>query len=125
MQVYLIINLKSWEKTEMENQDEFVAVLNEKELQEGKMKLVSVEGTPILLIKQEGLIFAINNRCPHMACSFSGGTLDGLVIVCPCHDWRFDLKTGKYDVEPNYELTKYDWKINDGKIWVKIEEEEE
>jgi len=123
MLVYLIFNLESLEKTEMENQDEFVPVLDEKELQEGKMKLVSVEGTPILFIKQEGQIFAINNRCPHMACSFSGGTLDGLVIVCPCHDWRFDLKTGKYDVEPAYELTKYDWKIKAGKIWVRLEEE--
>jgi nitrite reductase/ring-hydroxylating ferredoxin subunit len=108
---------------EMESQDEFVPVLDEKELQEGKMKLVSVEGTPILLIKQEGQIFAINNRCPHMACGFSGGTLDGLVIVCPCHDWRFDLKTGIYDEQPMYELTKYDWKIKVGKIWVRLEEE--
>jgi len=107
----------------MENADGFVAVLKEKELQEGKMKLVSVEGTPVLFIKQQGKIFVINNRCPHMACGFSGGTLDGLVIVCPCHDWRFDLKTGEYQDEPAYKLTKYDWKIESGKIWVKLEEE--
>lgn len=108
----------------VENQEGFVAVLEEKELQEGKMKLVSVEGTPILLIKQEGQIFAINNRCPHMACGFSNGTLDGFVIVCSCHDWRFDLKTGEYEDEPGYKLTKYDWKIKSGKIWVRLEDEE-
>ena len=80
--------------------DNFVPVLEEKELQEGTMKLVSVEGHPVLLIKQSGQIFAIDNRCPHMGCGFSGGTLDGFVIVCPCHDWRFDLKTGEYEDEP-------------------------
>lgn len=107
----------------MENIDGFVPVLAEKELRNGTMKVVSVEGTPILFIRQEGKIFVINNRCPHMACGFSGGTLDGLVIVCPCHDWRFDLKTGEYEVEPSIKLTKYDWKIASGKIWVKLEEE--
>jgi nitrite reductase/ring-hydroxylating ferredoxin subunit len=107
----------------MENLDGFVSVMDERELQEGKMKLVSVEGTPVLLIKQNGQIFAINNRCPHMACGFSGGTLDGLVIICPCHDWRFNLETGEYEDEPFFRLTQYDWKVESGKIWVKLEEE--
>lgn len=107
----------------MENNDGFVPVLDEKELGEGKMKLVSVKGAPVLLIKQNGHIFAIDNRCPHMRCGFSGGTLDGLVIVCPCHDWRFSLETGEYEIEPFFKLTKYDWKIKSGKICVKLEEE--
>jgi len=107
----------------VENLDGFVPVLEEKELQEGKMKLVSVEGTPVLFIKQKGQIFVIDNRCPHMSCGFSGGTLDGLVIVCPCHDWRFDLRTGEYQDEPTIKLTKYNWKIKSGKIGVKLEEE--
>ena len=103
--------------------DDFVSVLEEKELQEGTMKLIRVEGSPVLLIKQSGQIFAIDNRCPHMGCGFSGGTLDGIVIVCPCHDWRFNLKTGEYEDEPSMKLTIYEWKIESGKIWVKLEEE--
>lgn len=104
--------------------DNFVAVLDEKELHEGTMKLIRAEGLPVLLIKQSGQIFAIDNRCPHMGCSFAGGTLDGMVIICPCHDWRFDLKTGEYDKDPSMKLVTYEWKIESGKIMVKIEEEE-
>ena len=103
--------------------DDFVYVLEEKELQEGTMKLIRVEGSPVLLIKQSGQIFAIDNRCPHMGCGFSGGALDGLVIVCPCHDWRFNLKTGEYEEEPSMKLTMYECKIESGKIWVKLDEE--
>jgi nitrite reductase/ring-hydroxylating ferredoxin subunit len=44
----------------MSNQNGFVPVLDENELQEGTMKLVSVEGSPVLLIKQSGQIFAID-----------------------------------------------------------------
>ena len=108
---------------EVGNMDDFVPVLEEKELQEGTMKLIRIEGSPVLLIKQLGQIFAIDTRCPHMGCDFSGGTLEGNVIICPCHDWRFNLKTGEYEDEPSMKLTIYEWKIESGKIWVKLEEE--
>ena len=104
---------------EMEN---FFLAIEEAELKDGSMKLVSVEGTPILLIKQLGEIFAIDNRCPHQGCGFSGGTLDAGIIVCPCHEWRFNLKSGEYEKGPAMKLTKYEWKIEDGKIWVKLED---
>ena len=103
-------------------EEEFVMVLEEKALQEGQMKLVSFEGLPILFIKQQGKIFVIDNRCPHMGCGFSGGTLDGLVIVCPCHDWRFNLETGEYEDEPLIKLKKFEFKVESGKIWIKLEE---
>lgn len=106
----------------MDEMENFFPALEETELKEGTMKLVSVDGTPILLIRQSGQIFAIDNRCPHQGCGFSGGTLDGLVIVCPCHDWRFNLVTGEYEVEPAFRLVMYEWKIKDGKIWVKLED---
>jgi nitrite reductase/ring-hydroxylating ferredoxin subunit len=108
----------------MENDDGFVPVLVEQELGEGKMKCLSVEGSTVLFIKQQGKIFVIDNRCPHQGCGFSGGTLDGFVIVCPCHDWRFNLETAEYEEEPGFKLTKYEWKIKSGKILVKLEEDE-
>ena len=106
----------------MDDMENFFPALEEKELKDGTFKLVSVEGIPVLLVKQSGQIFAIDNRCPHQGCAFSGGTLDGLRIVCPCHEWRFDLETGMYEEEPAFKLTKFEWKIKDGKIWVKLED---
>jgi nitrite reductase/ring-hydroxylating ferredoxin subunit len=103
-------------------EEDFVPVLNENELLEGTMKLVKFEGLPLLLIKQQGKIFVIDNRCPHQGCGFSGGTLDGMCIICPCHDWCFNLETGEYLVEPLMKLKKFDWKIEAGKIWVKLDE---
>jgi nitrite reductase/ring-hydroxylating ferredoxin subunit len=105
----------------MDELDTFFPALEEKELQEGKLKLMRIEGTPVLFVKQSGKIFVIDNRCPHMGCGFSGGTLDGLVIVCPCHDWRFNLTTGEYEEEPSLKLVTYEWKIREGKIWVKLD----
>ncbi len=109
----------------LEKVDGFVATLEEKDLEEGKMKRISVEGTPVLFIKQQGKIFVIDNRCPHQGCAFSGGTLDGLVIVCPCHEWRFSLETGEYEEESSMKLKLFEWKAESGKIWVKLEEDSE
>ncbi len=96
--------------------------VDEKEWAESKMKLVSVEGIPIVFIKQHGKIYAIDNRCPHMGCGFSGGTLDGVCLICPCHDWCFNIETGEYKEDQAIKLKKYEWKIEDGKIWVKLDD---
>ncbi len=95
--------------------------MDENKLQEGSLKLVTIERIPVLLVKASGQIFAIDNRCPHMSCGLSGGSLDGYVIVCPCHDWRFDLRTGEYEEAKEMKLTKFEWKIKSDKIWVKLD----
>jgi len=102
----------------MANQDEYFEGIAESELSEGKMKHLYINGTPVLFVKQQGQIYVLDNRCPHMGCAFSGGTLDGVLIICPCHEWRFNLKTGEYEKEDAFTLTFYEWKIKDGKIWV-------
>ena len=101
---------------------DFYAAMDEKDLKDGSMKAVSVEGTKILLIRQGGQIYAVDNRCPHQGCAFSGGKLDGGFIVCPCHDWRFNLESGEYEQEPSFVLKRYEWTIKDGKIWVKLDD---
>ncbi len=108
----------------MSSTDNYVPVLDEKELQEGKMKPVRIQGIPLLLIKQHGKIYVIDDRCPHMGCKFSGGKLDGNVVICPCHDWRFNLDTGEYAEQSGYVLTAYPFKVESGKIWVNLEEDE-
>jgi nitrite reductase/ring-hydroxylating ferredoxin subunit len=96
------------EANNLDKLDGFVPVLDEKELKEGEMKLISVEGISVFFIKQSGNIYVIDNRCPQMGCGFSGGTLDGFVIVCPCHDWRFNLETGEYEEDPSTKLIMYE-----------------
>ncbi len=107
----------------MTDDDNFVFALDEAALEEGKMKPLRLNGIPVLLIKQNGKVYVIDDRCPHMGCKFSGGSLDGDVVICPCHDWRFNLVTGEYEEESDYKLVTYPFRVKDGKIWVKVEED--
>ncbi len=102
-------------------EEPFIAVLNESELNEGTMKGVVADGTPVLLIKKDGKIYAYDDRCPHQQCQLSGGELLKSTVVCPCHEWAFKIETGEFTVEPAITLTVFECKVIDGKIYVKPE----
>jgi len=64
------------------------------QLPEGRPVRVVVGDTPVLLLREGELIFAIHDRCSHRGCSLSEGKLEGEEIVCGCHGSRFDRRTG-------------------------------
>lgn len=39
-------------------------------------------------------LFATQAECPHRAGPLADGMLGDTTLVCPLHDWRFDLATG-------------------------------
>jgi nitrite reductase/ring-hydroxylating ferredoxin subunit len=73
----------------------FVKVAIKNDLLAGKMKLVEVNGIPILLANIEGEYFAIENKCTHRGCKLSNGTLIGKIVKCKCHGSSFNVKTGE------------------------------
>lgn len=62
---------------------------------DGERKLVIVCGTEVALFNVDGMIYAINNRCPHRNGPLIRGYIDGRGIKCPMHGWRYDLATGQ------------------------------
>lgn len=100
----------------------WVAVLEDKKLKEDTMKIVFPKGISILLIrKKENEIYAISNKCAHMACPMMGGSLDGYILQCPCHDWKFDIRTGVFVDAPEIKVPIYEWHIDKGSICIKME----
>jgi 3-phenylpropionate/trans-cinnamate dioxygenase ferredoxin subunit len=94
--------------------------LEDSQLAEASMRLVNLEQVPILLVKSEGRVFALANKCPHMECPLSAGKLDGFIVKCPCHDWRFDIRTGEFLDAPEIKMAVYESKTEEGKVYVKI-----
>ncbi len=101
--------------------DEWVSVLEEKVLDENGGACVAPKGLPVLLMKRHGQIFALSNICPHMGCTLGGGSMDGYILKCPCHDWQFDIRTGRmWPEDTGIVLKSYEWKIDSGKIAIKV-----
>ncbi len=89
-------------------------------LAEGKPSAVFPLGLPVLLIRRGGEVFALENRCAHMGCPLAAGKLDGHILQCPCHDWRFDVRDGKFIGAPELSVRTYPAEIRDGKVFVRL-----
>ena len=51
---------------------------------------------PICLVHaDDGLFYAIEDRCSHEDYPLSEGELDGYTVECPRHGSRFDIRTGE------------------------------
>src|SRR2546427_7356751 len=46
------------------------------------------------LFNVDGTYYAINNSCAHRGGPLGEGELDGRVVTCPWHAWRWDVTTG-------------------------------
>lgn len=72
----------------------FVPVLSEAELVTNQPTKVEADGRAVVLVKQGGQVFALDDTCVHAGCSLSGGSVQGRSIVCPCHGSQFELEGG-------------------------------
>lgn len=93
---------------------EFVRVASLKDISPGKMKLVEVDREEVCLINSVGKIYAIQEHCTHEDGPLHEGVLEGNQVVCPWHDAKFDIKTGKAD--PTTEWAKRDLKVYEVKV---------
>lgn len=96
--------------------------MDDDRLQENSMSFAYPKGLPIILIRKEGRLYAVANKCAHMACPLGGGTLEGYTIKCPCHDWKFDVRTGEFLSAKELKIATFPVKLAEGKIFVGLEQ---
>lgn len=101
----------------------WVFAIGESSMPENGMASIYPKGLQVLLIKKTGHLYAISNKCAHMACSLASGVLEGYTLKCPCHDWKYDIRSGEFIDAKDIRLPVYDLKISDGRIFIKILEE--
>jgi nitrite reductase/ring-hydroxylating ferredoxin subunit len=70
-------------------------VMDETALPEGSMAPVYPLGINVVIARVDGIVYAVSGKCAHMACPLITGTLRGHTLTCSCHDWRFDIRTGR------------------------------
>ena len=73
----------------------FQRVANSKDLQEGSLLRVDVEGKPIVLAIVHGKPFAMDAVCSHEGGPLEDGSLEGYELKCPWHYALFDVRNAK------------------------------
>jgi NADPH-dependent 2,4-dienoyl-CoA reductase/sulfur reductase-like enzyme/nitrite reductase/ring-hydroxylating ferredoxin subunit len=74
---------------------EWQKVCRLEDLKEGTASVVKAGEDDVFLVRLDGAVHAIANKCTHYECPLNEGMLVGGVVTCKCHDARFDVRTGK------------------------------
>ena len=97
---------------------EFIPALLTSEVESGRARVVYLRGLEIALFNVRGTFYAVDNLCPHEGGPMVAGTIEGDLIICPWHRWKFRLSDGCSAINPAVKIETYPVKIEGD--WIKI-----
>jgi 3-phenylpropionate/trans-cinnamate dioxygenase ferredoxin subunit len=99
---------------------EFVEVMRLEQLPPGKGTTVTVAGKDVALFNVDGTIYAMEDSCLHQGLSLGTSQLEGKVVTCRGHGWRYDVTTGCTLHVKDFGVATYPVKIAEGKIMISV-----
>ena len=100
----------------------YIEVANLEQLPPGRGTTVSIEGKDIALFNVDGTVYAMDDTCLHQGVSLGISKLDGKIVTCRGHGWKYDVTTGSTYPVPGVGVATYPVKVADGKIMVAVDE---
>lgn len=90
------------------------------ELPPGRMREAILLGKPIVVANVDGSYVAFQNECLHAHVRLSEGRLEGDVVVCRWHQWRYRVTTGEAltDECPYASFTTFPVFVEGGEVFV-------
>ena len=76
--------------------------LKKTDFQEGKLLKTDIEGKSVVLVMLNGKLFAMDSVCSHEGGPLEDGLLEGYNIICPWHQWIFDIRNAKASPETSW-----------------------
>jgi nitrite reductase (NADH) small subunit len=100
---------------------EFRTVCRVGDVAEGEGRTVVVADRLIAVFRAGGQFFAIDDACPHMGTSLSGGYVEDGVVTCPWHAWRFRLRDGAWADNPRLKIGCYPVRVEGDEVQVQVD----
>ena len=86
----------------------------------GEGRVVEADGKTLALFNVDGAFYALDNACAHRGGPLGEGDLEGTVVVCPWHAWRWDVKTGANVNNPAVRMTCFPVSVDGGRVFVEV-----
>ena len=103
--------------------DEFVTIAREGDVPEGTGATFTVDDRLVALFHTADGYRAIDDLCPHMGASLGSGDLEGTVVSCPWHAWRFDVCNGNWVDNPKLQVASHEVRLEGDEIQVRLKVE--
>lgn len=110
--------MKNVGKSDLEDQ-KFVLVCTKERVPQFMPKAVRLGEQRVLICRDGDEFYAVDEICPHKQRSMRQGVIFQGEIICPHHQYHFDLKTGrcKSRCAP---LQVYELRVIQDEIWVRL-----
>lgn len=83
---------------------------------------IVVNGTDLALCRDDdGVYYALSNRCPHRLGQIGDGHVENGRAICPLHGWDFDLRTGISPYNPSDRLQTFPCRMHEGTLQIDAE----
>ena len=86
----------------------------------GEGRVMEAAGHTFAVFNVDGMFYAIDNECSHRGGPLGEGDLEGKVVLCPWHAWRWDVTTGANVNNPAVKMACYPITEHDGSLFVDI-----
>lgn len=97
-----------------------VRVATVDEVPPGQGRAFEVAGRTLALFNVAGTWYAIDNGCLHRGGPLAEGTLQGTVVTCPWHAWRWDVTTGANVNNPALAAACFPVRVEGGSVFVEV-----
>ena len=85
---------------------------------EGVPRTVIVGDRPVVIVTLQGTPHAVDDRCPHSEGSLGDGEMVDGLLVCPVHQYPYDLKDGSTPFHPFLKARIYPVLIEGDEVFV-------
>ena len=86
----------------------------------GQGLVVQAGDRNLALFNVGGRYYAIDNTCAHRGGPLGEGDLDGAVVACPWHGWRWDVTSGANANNPAVKVDCFAVTVEQGEIFVEL-----
>lgn len=92
------------------------------EFGEDSITAVTVDDQELVVIRQDGRVYALPDRCTHAKYPLHDGELLDGKIRCVHHGATFDLETGRPTMPALKKIRLFDAAIEDGRVYVTLQQ---
>jgi nitrite reductase (NADH) small subunit len=79
---------------------------------------VLIQGYGLLICRHRMRFLALDELCPHRQKSMMNGLVMGSELICPHHQYHFDITTGRCLSHPCAALSTYETAVAEGAVFV-------
>lgn len=90
------------------------------DLKPGEARVVEAGGKTLALFNANGTYYALDNTCLHRGGPLGEGELEGTIVTCPWHGWRWDVSTGANTNNPAVKVSCFPVKVEGTSVFVEL-----